>query len=257
MKPARLILISCLFAFGNFSCAPKEKSGKILMQLHAIMGDPFAGSVVVYLTTEDRDAFLSMAIAGDQALSIYYAQNAIQPPRPMTHDLFSKLIDTLNYHIEFIDITEIREETYYSEIHLKGGENSVVLDARPSDAIALALRQDAPIYSHPEILQPIQSKPRDFAGSKQIDVIKYGVSLQNLTPSMRIFFKDVQGLIVTQIQEKSRAAKAGLMAGDLILTWDGVQINDAAEAKKYFDKAGKKPIKLEIIRDEEKMEIEL
>ena len=257
MKPIRYSIILSVFFLLNLACAPKEKSGKILLQFHAIMGDPFAGSVVVYLTNENRDLYLSMAIAGDQALSIYYAQNSIRPQRPMTHDLFSKFIDTLNYHIDFIDITGLKDDTYYSEIHLKGGENAITLDARPSDAIALALRQEAPIYSHPEVLQPIQAEPRDFAGAKQLDVIKFGMTLQNQTATLRDFFNNVKGLIVTEVRSGRRAGKAGLREGDLIISWDKVEVSDPAELKKIFDQVGKNTIELEILREGKKMRIDL
>ncbi len=251
-----LIIIS-IFTALIFACTAKVDSNKTLLQVHAILGDPFAGSVVVYLTNESRDQYLSMAIAGDQALSIYYAQNAIQPPRPMTHDLFSKLIDTLNYRIEYIDITSIKEETYYSEIHFKGGENTFVLDARPSDAIALALRQGAPIYSHPQILQPIRTKARDFAGTQQLDAIKFGLTVQNLTPSMQKFFKDVQGLIITEVRPDSRAEKAGLQEGDIITSWDSISVTDSGDFAEILRGTGSNSIEIEVLRGGEKQIITL
>lgn len=74
-------------------------------------------------------------------------------PRPMTHDLTRNLIRHLNAQLERVVITEIKDETFFAVLWLKQGEDSLAIDARPSDAIALALRADCPIYVDERVMQ--------------------------------------------------------------------------------------------------------
>lgn len=77
----------------------------------------------------------------------------VTPPRPMTHDLFVTVLDKLNAKVNKVTITDIRDNTFYAELELQSGDKTFTLDARPSDCIALALRQEAPIFLDEEVYE--------------------------------------------------------------------------------------------------------
>ncbi|KAA3619399.1 MAG: PDZ domain-containing protein [Calditrichaeota bacterium] len=257
MKKIKFMLLCCIFTFLTSGCSTNEKQESILMQVHAIQGDPHTGPVLVYLTNENKGLFLSMIINGDQALSIYYARNDIQPKRPLTHDLFSKLIDTLNYHIDHINITSMKKDTYYSEIHLVGGKNNLVLDARPSDAIALALRQGAPIYSQVDILRPIETNSIQIAGEQQLTIPQLGLTVQNLNSKMQKFFGGAKGIIVSDLEPDSRAANSGLKPGDIIIALNGYPAVNISEIKAIIEVEALKSVQIDLIRNGKKNRIEI
>ena len=93
--------------------------------------------------------YLPIWVGAVEATSIAFAQQGVQPPRPLTHDLMKDLLAALNVGIDSVNLTELRDGVFYSIINLGGG---VSVSARPSDAIALALRTGAPILGSEELL---------------------------------------------------------------------------------------------------------
>ncbi|NDC52070.1 MAG: bifunctional nuclease family protein [Actinobacteria bacterium] len=93
--------------------------------------------------------YLPIWVGAVEATSIAFAQQGVQPPRPLTHDLMKDLLVALNVGIDSVNLTELRDGVFYSMINLGGG---VSVSARPSDAIALALRTGAPILGSEELL---------------------------------------------------------------------------------------------------------
>ena len=89
---------------------------------------------------------LPIWIGSQEATSILLALEGEQAPRPLTHDLMTTFLETLGARIERVDVTRIEEGTFYAEITLSTPSGVLVLDARPSDAIALTLRSEAPLY---------------------------------------------------------------------------------------------------------------
>jgi bifunctional DNase/RNase len=81
----------------------------------------------------------------------------VQTPRPMTHDLLKNIIDDLSAQVERIVVTELKENTFYALIHLRTNGHSIEVDARPSDAIALALRTRSPIFVEEAVIQNARS----------------------------------------------------------------------------------------------------
>jgi bifunctional DNase/RNase len=81
----------------------------------------------------------------------------VQTPRPMTHDLLKNIIDDLSAQVERIVVTELKENTFYALIHLRTNGHSIEVDARPSDAIALALRTRSPLFVEEAVIQNARS----------------------------------------------------------------------------------------------------
>ncbi|TFD07094.1 MULTISPECIES: bifunctional nuclease family protein [unclassified Cryobacterium] len=96
---------------------------------------------------------LAIVVGEAEATSTLIALSGEEPPRPLSHDLMKTLIDTVGAHFERVDVTRIDQGIFYAEITLRIATGSFVLDARPSDSVALALRAGAPIFVAEDVLQ--------------------------------------------------------------------------------------------------------
>lgn len=115
--------------------------------------DPASNTPIILLKTEEGDKTLPIWIGLLEATSIASALQDIKFDRPMTHDLFKNLTQMLNIQINRIDICDLKDNTFYAEIHFASEERSFTMDARPSDAIALALRFEAPIFVDEQVIE--------------------------------------------------------------------------------------------------------
>lgn len=101
---------------------------------------------VVLLVDEEETVALPIWIGQAEAMAIAMRLQSVQPPRPMTHDLLQVVLAQLSATVTRIVISDVKDATYYAEIHLARNGTAFVIDSRPSDAIALALRAEAPIF---------------------------------------------------------------------------------------------------------------
>ena len=124
----------------------------IEMFVGGLVMDPTTQAPIVVLKDETGSVTLPIWIGITEATSIASAIKQIAMARPLTHDLFYDLLQQLGMTVQRIVITELRESTYFAELILGQGDKAFVLDARPSDAIAMALRASAPIYVAQQVL---------------------------------------------------------------------------------------------------------
>ena len=122
------------------------------MFVGGLVMDPTTQAPIVVLKDESGSVTLPIWIGLTEATSIASAIKQIAMARPLTHDLFYDLLQELGITVQRIVITELRESTYFAELILGQGDRVLVLDARPSDAIAMALRASAPIYVAQQVL---------------------------------------------------------------------------------------------------------
>jgi len=113
-----------------------------------------ANTPVVMLreTDEGRGRVLPILIGGPEAAAIHAALEGIVPPRPLTHDLAVVLLATLGARLDKVVITEVRDHTFYAELHLRTDSGEAVVSSRPSDAIAIAVRTGSPIFATESLL---------------------------------------------------------------------------------------------------------
>jgi bifunctional DNase/RNase len=123
----------------------KEETA-IEMYVGGLVLDPNTQAPVVVLKDESGEIHLPIWIGVSEATSIASAIKEINMGRPLTHDLMAATITEMGGRIERVVITELKDQTYYSELVITVGEKMLIFDSRPSDAIALALRAAAPIY---------------------------------------------------------------------------------------------------------------
>jgi hypothetical protein len=135
------------------------------MEVKALIVDPIANMPVVILRDTDDKSFLPIWVGVFEANAIALQLEGVQTPRPMTHDLLKETIARLEGTVEKIVITKLQENTFYAELHVTVGGRLVVVDSRPSDAIALALRTGSPVFVEESVLE--KSKAQDDSAEAQ------------------------------------------------------------------------------------------
>ncbi|MCX8094049.1 MAG: bifunctional nuclease family protein [Candidatus Goldbacteria bacterium] len=118
----------------------------IEMKVNGLAIDSASKMPVVILTDSEEKYYLPIWIGVYEADAILIALEDIPTPRPMPHELISNIFNTLNIRVERIVISEIKDNTFFARIHLLKDDKEYEIDSRPSDAIAIALRTDAPIF---------------------------------------------------------------------------------------------------------------
>jgi uncharacterized protein len=131
---------------------------------------------IVLLRETGGDRYLPIWIGAVEATAIAFAQQGQVPPRPLTHDLFRNVLDALGHRLERVDITELRDGVFYAELRFNNG---VDVSARPSDAIALALRTGSPIYGAEEVLAEVGITIPD---EQEDEVEKFREFLDQISP---------------------------------------------------------------------------
>lgn len=153
----------------------------IRVKIEGVMLD-LKSSLPIIILKDERQRVLPISVGIFEAQAIAFAIEKVHIPRPLTHDLTSSIIERLDSTLLRIEITELKGNTYFAQLILKTKEGMEIrIDSRPSDAIAIALRLQAPIYADESLLlkKEIQSKPIDDTEIKQFKEM-----LQKLTPDM-------------------------------------------------------------------------
>ena len=122
------------------------------MTLYGVSFEPIGKQPIVLLKTADDDKFLPIWIGHPEAAAILMKLQGASPPRPMTHDLLTDVISELQGEIVKVEVTELRENTYYARITIVQDGKEVEIDSRPSDAIALAVRCEARIFASDDVI---------------------------------------------------------------------------------------------------------
>jgi bifunctional DNase/RNase len=131
----------------------------------------------------DRHRLLPIYIGSPEASAIHYALEGVVPPRPLTHDLMLAAIIELGAEITKVVVTEIRDRTYYSEIHMTTSGDDATLSARPSDAIALAVRAGVPIFASDELIDEVGQDPPVEAEDEAAEIIdEFKDFIENVSP---------------------------------------------------------------------------
>ncbi|HEY9126898.1 MAG TPA: bifunctional nuclease family protein [Acidobacteriaceae bacterium] len=143
----------------------------IEMRIRGLMMDPNTNMPIVVLKDVASDAVLPIWVGLFEAHAIYNEIEKFAAQRPMTHDLTKNLISSLNARLDRVVITELKDDTFFAVLWLTQDGETVTVDARPSDAIALALRADCPIYVAEPVLAVARmsaSGPPDNATTDQL-----------------------------------------------------------------------------------------
>lgn len=135
---------------------------------------------IVLLRERDGERFLPIWIGQPEAASIAQALQGVVPPRPMTHDLMRNILEELAVQVQNIVITELRDGTYYAVINMQRNGTNLEISSRPSDAIALAVRLECPIFASEEVLA--EASILIPAGDEDEEVERFREFLENVNP---------------------------------------------------------------------------
>jgi bifunctional DNase/RNase len=144
--------------------------------------DPLTNSPIVILKEVNGEQTLPIWIGLLEATAMASELEGIKFSRPMTHDLLKNIMEMIDVEVIKIEVCDLRNNTYYALIHLKHGENQISIDARPSDALALSLRVDAPIYVSEKVIE--NSVQIDLKAEPQ-DKTEKGKKWQEILESLR------------------------------------------------------------------------
>jgi bifunctional DNase/RNase len=136
----------------------------IEMTIKGLMVDPITNMPIIILRDRDGQKVLPIWVGVFEANAIALQIENVATPRPMTHDLLKNVISDLNAIVEKVVVSDLKDNTFYALIHLTLDNGNVAVDARPSDAIALALRAKAPIFVEENVID--HAKTIDFSSEK-------------------------------------------------------------------------------------------
>src|SRR5437763_16415589 len=155
------------------------------MQIYGVSFDLVGKQPIVLLKTAEGNKFLPIWIGHPEAAAILMKLQSQAAPRPMTHDLMSEMLKRLEAQVVRITVTELRENTFYAQITVTLDGREIEVDSRPSDAIALAIRADAPIFAADRV---IEESAIEFEGEDvdqevlEAEVAKFKNFLDEVTP---------------------------------------------------------------------------
>ncbi len=144
----------------------------IEMRIRGLMIDPNTNMPVVVLKDVASDTVLPIWVGIFEANAIWNEMEKTTASRPLTHDLTRNIIQNMNGRLDRIVITELKDDTFYAVLWLTQGGEPMTVDARPSDAIALALRADCPIYVAEPVLAVARLSPAGHSDSPSADELR-------------------------------------------------------------------------------------
>jgi uncharacterized protein len=155
------------------------------MHIYGVSFDLVGKQPIVLLKTAEGNRFLPIWIGHPEAAAILMKLQSASTPRPMTHDLVTDMLDQLGAQVVRITVTELRENTFFAQITVQQDGSEIDVDSRPSDAIALAIRADAPIFAADDV---IEESAIEFEGDEinqedlEKEVSKFKQFLDHVSP---------------------------------------------------------------------------
>ena len=126
---------------------------EVKLKVQGVLSDPKTETQIVILRDDGNSDILPIWVGVSEGNAIRFALEGIIPPRPMTHDLLKGLLEHLGVQIQKVVVSELQNNTYFATIHMQTKKGLHTIDARPSDALALALRTGVPIYATEVVLK--------------------------------------------------------------------------------------------------------
>jgi bifunctional DNase/RNase len=152
------------------------------MVIYGVSFDMVGKQPIVLLKTRDGNKFLPIWIGHPEAAAILMKLQGANTPRPMTHDLIDDMLEKLQVECTRVSVTELRENTFYASIQLKIDGREVEIDSRPSDALALAVRTQAPIFAHEDVIAESAIEFEHEVEDQEDVVDKFKEFLDNVSP---------------------------------------------------------------------------
>jgi bifunctional DNase/RNase len=205
----------------------------IEMEVKGVRLDAIGHNPVVFLVDKEGKKALPIWIGLLEANAIDRELKNITSTRPMTHDLLHSILTQVQAKVKEVRIVDLKDHTYYAILYLKLSKGVVEVDARPSDAIILALKSKTPIFVSAKVLdeQGIALTQESAFGER------FGIRIQELTPSLasHFNFRGKNGVLVAEVLPGSASEASGIIAGDIITKVNLKEVGNVQEFEQMFD----------------------
>ncbi len=227
------LAVLLLIALGLFAVSKESSPSFIEMEVKGVRLDVLGQNPVVILADKDGRKALPIWIGLLEAHAIERELKSLATPRPMTHDLLHSILEQVHAKVKEVRIVELKDNTYYAKLFLVTNKEVIELDARPSDAIILALKSKAPVFAAAKIIedQGVSLVRKENFGER------YGIRVQELTPSLasHFNFKGEKGVLVSEVVSGSASEASGIKAGDIITKVNLKEVGTVQEFEETFD----------------------
>lgn len=255
MRTRYIINLSIFLLFIITACklpiSGKNRDELIEVTVKGITIDVQSNSPMVVLEDKKGNKVMPIWIGLNEARAIATELEGITLPRPMTHDLMKNVISGLNASLEKVIVSDLKNSTFYAFVVIKFKRKNFQFDARPSDAIALALRFSAPIY----VEKSVFDKAQVFQITSELpegwqDVIM-GFSAQDLNNeiSEAMGLSGVSGVLVSDVRSGSSSERDGLKRGDIIINANDKSINSLKDLIEVINQSEDRPMNVKILRE--------
>ena len=226
------------------------------MEVKGVRLDAIGNSPVVLLADKEGKKALPIWVGILEANAIDKELRNNTSPRPMTHDLLYSILAQAHVKVKAVKIVDIKNNTYYATLFLTINKGIVEVDARPSDAIVIALKSKTPILVSAKILDE-----QGIALAKKSALSeRFGVRIQELTPALASYFnfKGQRGVLVAEVLPGSVSESSGIKAGDIITKANSKEVGSVEEFQEILDsvKAGDS-VRVWLFRDDQMKEVNL
>jgi len=226
------------------------------MEVKGVRLDAIGNSPVVLLADKEGKKALPIWVGLLEATAIDKELRNNTSPRPMTHDLLYSILAQAHVKVKEVKIVDIRNNTYYATLFLTINKGTVEIDARPSDAIVIALKSKTPILVSAKILDE-----QGIALAKKSALSeRFGIRIQELTPALasHFNFKSHKGVLVAEVLPGSVSESSGIKAGDILTKINSKEVGSVEEFQEIFDsvQAGDS-VRVWLFRDDQSKEVNL
>src|SRR5580693_487940 len=217
-----LLLLAAVVAACSCSRSPSDSSASaklspndVQVQVARVGFDDQTGANYVLLIDQKQSRVLPIMIGESEATAILLALHGVKPERPLTHDLVRSIIGQTGNSVDRIVIGDMRDEIYYATIYMDGGRYTI--DSRPSDAIALAMGMNVPMYVNDKLFESPSAAGLGGGGKIPDTARALGLTVEQLTPDLASAFgqPSARGVLVSEVD--SSAQKAGVARGDIVI----------------------------------------
>jgi len=227
------------------------------MKLEDMGIDPASGLPILILSDKEKGKVLPVYIGLSEASSISRAMDEEELLRPMTHDLIVNILDEMGASLTRVVIKDLEDNVFYADLVIEMRNAQVQIDCRPSDAIAIAVRDGAPIFVSREILEASLNKELTRWWHSEGTGTRLGIEFQALTEELaRALGVELgDGVLVSSVDEGGVAGEAGIVRGDVVVSVNGDTVFDPEGVTELLlEKAGS-VVDLVVIRRSEELHI--
>lgn len=258
MKRRSLVLLISLLMISFNDLGHADNA--VEMKVKGVTMDHEKHSPIVILEDSQRREAFPIWIGLPEARAIALELEGIDTPRPLTHALLNNILVNLEIGVRRILINDLRNNTYFAKIDLQRGSETVTIDARPSDALALAIRSNAPIFVARKVLEATRTVILTGPGTQEHSAKMCGIYVQSLTPQLaRVFnLTTTDGVLVASAEPGRHAEGHDVRRGDVITEADGTKIKTIQDFQSLCqNKTAGEEVVLHVTRDQQPIELKL